>query len=215
MARKERPASPVGLVPAWFVTYSDVVTLLMTFFILLMTFATNEPENFQQMQSAMFGGAGSSGIAGKNESALDRDALLVRYRPSTARQTLRGSESPLAEGPIRETVGKGVASLEQAEELASSQRLQWESPLVLWQGPDGQPTSYARQRLRMLSAQMRTQSLAVEFQVVPAAAVPFVIELALLLSREYGVPVGRAAVAHVSPAELPPRNLRIRIVQQP
>ena len=38
-------------VPTWFMTYSDVITLLMTFFILLLTFATNEPESFERMHS--------------------------------------------------------------------------------------------------------------------------------------------------------------------
>ncbi|MEZ6145736.1 MAG: flagellar motor protein MotB [Planctomycetaceae bacterium] len=82
MAKKccDKPAD----VPAWFMTYSDVITLLMTFFILLLTFATNEPENFERMQVAMFGGGSATGLAGHNDEAIDRDSLLLRIRPKTA-----------------------------------------------------------------------------------------------------------------------------------
>jgi len=63
MAR-DKPEEPnSGDIPAWFMTYSDVITLLMTFFILLMTFSTTEPENFGRMQVVMFGGGNSSGVA--------------------------------------------------------------------------------------------------------------------------------------------------------
>ena len=44
-------------------TFSDVITLLMTFFILLLTFATNEPESFSRIETSMFGGGGTGTIS--------------------------------------------------------------------------------------------------------------------------------------------------------
>ena len=41
MREKQPPPKP-DEIPAWFMTYSDVITLLMTFFILLLTFATQD-----------------------------------------------------------------------------------------------------------------------------------------------------------------------------
>ena len=49
MARQKPFPEPKDDIPAWFMTYSDVITLLMTFFILLLTFATTEPERFRKI----------------------------------------------------------------------------------------------------------------------------------------------------------------------
>ena len=86
MARKKDCCPPqVGDVPVWFMTYSDVITLLMTFFILLLTFASSEPEKFRRMQSVMFGGASGTGSAGGELDALDNDAYVLRQRPPASR----------------------------------------------------------------------------------------------------------------------------------
>ena len=68
MGREKKPPDKPDDIPAWFMTYSDVITLLMTFFILLMTFATNEPERFERMQVSMFGGSGATGLAGRRRA---------------------------------------------------------------------------------------------------------------------------------------------------
>ena len=52
MAKKCSCPKPTGEIPAWFMTYSDVITLLMTFFILLLTFSTTEPERFEKVRSS-------------------------------------------------------------------------------------------------------------------------------------------------------------------
>ncbi|MDG2469722.1 MAG: flagellar motor protein MotB [Pirellulaceae bacterium] len=66
---KERSAPPPKLdsVPAWFLTYCDVIILLMTFFVLLLTFASTEPERFEQIQKTLFSGAGSTGLVGERQ----------------------------------------------------------------------------------------------------------------------------------------------------
>ena len=55
MARQPAPEEPEDDVPAWVMTFSDVITLLMTFFILLLTFATNTPETFDRLRIAEVG----------------------------------------------------------------------------------------------------------------------------------------------------------------
>ncbi len=92
--RKERPPQKKEDVPAWFMTYSDVITLLMTFFILLLTFSTNEPEFLDTIRISMFGGTGATGVAGVREDGMERDSYVVRVRPSLARMVMRGSEMP-------------------------------------------------------------------------------------------------------------------------
>src|SRR5690554_3110819 len=114
MARQQAPESDTsGQVPLWFVTYSDVITLLMTFFILLLTFATSEPEKFEQMQTTMYGSSGARGMLDKARESKDRDSLLVRQRPNSARIAVRGSEMPpIYSDPVLQSLSKGMKSLE-------------------------------------------------------------------------------------------------------
>ena len=111
MARTIKFDPPREDIPAWFLTYSDVITLLMTFFILLLTFATTEPESFERIQSSMFGGGGGSGFAGKQGEHF-QDAIISRIRPRSARMTQRGSESPpIDTETTTESLGKGLKSM--------------------------------------------------------------------------------------------------------
>lgn len=213
MARQKSPPPAPNAVPAWFMTYSDVVTLLMTFFILLLTFSTDEPEKFQQMQVAMFGGGGAKGLAGENDEALDRDTLAVRYRPPSARLTIRGSETPLTSGPVRESLDRGLASLDKSEEMAEVEQLQVDASLPMMHDERRNPSAYAYQQLRMLAIQMRSLPLTVELQVSDPEQLDVAVKLALLLQDEFQVPIGRVAVSQATPAELPPTVLRMVIAR--
>ena len=112
MAKEKSPPESTGDVPVWFMTYSDVITLLMTFFILLMTFATDEPEKFEKMQIATFGGSGATGVAGPT-AAMEADAVLARQRPRSARTSMRGSETAsITEEPGMTALSKGLEGLD-------------------------------------------------------------------------------------------------------
>lgn len=50
--KKEREDSPSGA-PMWMVTYSDLVTLLLTFFVLLLSMASMDPVRFTQASSSL------------------------------------------------------------------------------------------------------------------------------------------------------------------
>ena len=114
---KEKPLPPpADDIPAWFMTYSDVITLLMTFFILLLTFATSEPESFERMQMTVFGGGGATGIAGETDTPLDKDAIVARFRPKSSRVTVRGSETPPRDRePVSTSLAKGLEGLHEPQ----------------------------------------------------------------------------------------------------
>jgi len=57
--------------PAWMVTYSDVVTLLMTFFVLLMTFSTVDEDDFARAMGIFTGYAGVAG-----PGTTDKDSYM-------------------------------------------------------------------------------------------------------------------------------------------
>ncbi|MGI6586805.1 MAG: OmpA/MotB family protein [Lutisporaceae bacterium] len=58
MARKKAPEEPPAGAPAWMTTYSDMVTLLLCFFVLLFSFATLDVQKFQAIAQSMSGALG-------------------------------------------------------------------------------------------------------------------------------------------------------------
>ena len=110
MARDKKPPDPPGDIPAWFMTYSDVITLLMTFFILLLTFATTEPERFEKSVSSTFSAGGAAtGTAGKKLDGNNFDSFINRLRPPAARIAMRGAEMPpIVREPAKATFGDGL-----------------------------------------------------------------------------------------------------------
>ena len=114
---KEVPEDPPEDIPAWFMTYSDVITLLMTFFILLLTFATTEPERFEKVTVSVFGSAGATGVAGHKHNQLDKNSWSQRVRPRAARIAMQGSEMPPIQNDVESAaVGEGLQSV--SEEAA-------------------------------------------------------------------------------------------------
>lgn len=58
MARKKAPEEPPAGAPAWMATYSDMMTLLLCFFVLLFSFATLDVQKFQAIAQSMNGALG-------------------------------------------------------------------------------------------------------------------------------------------------------------
>jgi chemotaxis protein MotB len=196
MARRRRSSPPAGAIPAWFMTYSDVITLLMTFFILLLTFATSEPERFAQMQVVTFGGAASAtGVVAENPFALERDALVLRVRPWSSRVGSHGSEMPpLYVDPPLESMAKGLAHFDLEEELANRQAFHFDLEWSVLFDERGTPSEYAAERFRLLAVQMRRLPLEVRLQVPTTADLPSATQLADQLRQLAGIPAGRISV---------------------
>ena len=198
MAKKSCCPEPSGGIPAWFMTYSDVITLLMTFFILLLTFATNEPEFFSQVKVVSFGGGGSTGMAGDAESMLDKDAIVVRERPNSAAITTRGSETPpVHEDPALQSVSRGLKSLENPDALADAERVKIEASLSLIRDHLGEITENGVTQLQMLARQLKSQPLGLHILVSDDDAVEFCVTMAAIMTDEFGVVPGRISVGHV------------------
>ena len=116
MGKKEVKSDPPEDIPAWFMTYSDVITLLMTFFILLLTFATTEPERFEKVTRKLFGSSGATGVAGHKHDQLDRSSWVQRMRPRAARIAMQGTEiPPMVEEPSKATVGRGLEQVSEEQ----------------------------------------------------------------------------------------------------
>jgi len=196
MARqKTPPADESGNVPVWFMTYSDVITLLMTFFILLLTFATSEPETFEQMKVTLFGANGATGFASDRNSPIEKDSVVMRYRPDSSRLTSRGSETaPMYEEPVTNSMDKGLEGLDEAEQYPIAQNYAVKTDLKLMLDSAGRVTPTGRQRMRMLARQLKRGPHDVTFQVATKEQVEQATALATFMSDEWNVDPSRVGV---------------------
>lgn len=197
--RKKQPEEPGEDIPVWFVTYSDVITLLMTFFILLLTFATSEPESFAQMQVNVFGGRGGSGSAGELPDDAEKDSLLYRERPRASRKTIHGTEqAPQYSDPQFEQFGDGIEGLEDPLETTFQSSHQIEVPLNILLTDEDQLTLQGKQRLQMIAIQLVKSDTQLLFEVNRSQDLKRVITLALLMSKETNAPAARIGVSSTS-----------------
>lgn len=85
--RPEPPEEEEMLAPLWVVTYGDLISLLVTFFVLIFTFSAMDVDNFRRVQGALTGGVGVMTDGAKSKAA-SRQPIV----PATAQTDLRGVE---------------------------------------------------------------------------------------------------------------------------
>lgn len=199
MARQKQPDPPEDDVPAWVMTFSDVITLLMTFFILLLTFASNQPETFDRMQVAMFGGGGAKGVAGTSDG-MDKDDLLMRERSRAGRIAPEGSRSPPTySDPALSTLDKGMAGLELEEHRVIGTTHHVYQSLDQLVNDKGEITARGKQQLALLGRQLRKRPLHAEFVAHDESSLPMAISVVDYLVTNQSIPpaqVGVGVAAH-------------------
>lgn len=163
----EAPADPPEDIPAWFMTYSDVITLLMTFFILLLTFATTEPERFEKVTAAVFNTSGATGVAGHKHDKLDRNSWSERIRPRAARIAMQGSEMPpIIKDTASSAAGAGLESIsEEAAKKDVMKTFVFELPIDRLVNANMKVTQKGAQVAQKLSEQLRSLSIHAALEV--------------------------------------------------
>jgi chemotaxis protein MotB len=92
--KKKKEEGPPGA-PAWMMTFSDITTLLLTFFILIMTFSTIEKEKFERAKGSFKGALGV--VTSKQERS--RPLNESRQLGLDDRTRKEGAESPRRQLP--------------------------------------------------------------------------------------------------------------------
>lgn len=211
MAKKDKPPPPpADEIPAWFMTYSDVITLLMTFFILLLTFATTEPERFEKIQKTLFAGSGATGIAGKPPEGIEKDSFVNRKRPSTARMTMRGMEMPpVMTSPSTVSLEGELAGLESDKYQDLADKFSIEVNLYEIASASGDLYSLGRQQAKMLAYQLFQVPMHVTFEVSTESSVHRAVSFANYIFKEFRVKPGQMGVRIAE--DVKPQNMRIVI----
>ena len=88
---KEGPSGPPGA-PEWVVTFTDMISLLVTFFVLLMTFSSLEVYDALKIASFLPGQSGIRENVGHTAAEIQEDLL-------SATDLMRGAQSPHARPP--------------------------------------------------------------------------------------------------------------------
>ncbi len=107
MARRSPPEESPGGAPKWMVTFSDCMTLLLTFFVLLLTFSSFDDKTFSKMTTSLSNAKQSVGLKRKVEDAVNT-TVPVQYQPDRT----RGSEKPDPEGDREGHVEDGQTHLD-------------------------------------------------------------------------------------------------------
>lgn len=96
MASKDRqkPIEDEPGAPEWMVTFSDCMTLLLTFFVLLLSFSSFDNKVFQRMESAFNEGLSSVGVrlSQSDEAFVPTPRIMYDQDPE------EGSEKPTVDG---------------------------------------------------------------------------------------------------------------------
>jgi len=103
MANRPEPEESIGGAPEWMVTFSDCMTLLLTFFVLLLSFSSYDDKNFKKMTTSLSTALPSISVA----ATRSRDSVVMRDEIIYQRDRDKGSESPTEdqsmEGNIKES----------------------------------------------------------------------------------------------------------------
>ncbi len=214
MAKQKKFVEPPDDIPAWFMTYSDVITLLMTFFILLLTFSTTEPERFEKVQASVHSAGGATGVVGKPVDGLAKDSWITRIRPPAARIATRGSEMPpLTYAPVKKTFGAGLKALEPNEKKhneATSHFFDVEINTLF--DSSGELTGQGKQICKMLAGQLEELPFQASIQFSNAMDSPKVVSMMSYLFDETKTRPGQVGMSLIKTSGLKDR-IRIMVIR--
>jgi len=86
---------PAGA-PEWMVTFSDCMTLLLTFFVLLLTFSSFDDKVFRKMETSLAEALPSVGTSVNKAKEALFETKQIKYN----RELTKGNETPILEGKI-------------------------------------------------------------------------------------------------------------------
>ncbi len=180
---------------SWIVTYSDMITLLMTLFIVIVTFGTKQQDRSSKKTNSLVGGKGGTGAAGHNSQGADRTAVMLRVTP-LGRPVVHGSEAPpmYSDLPL-EPVESVVNALDQTPpgRLSDNYRLRV-SATFLFAGEERLSDS-GTHALESFAAAVRQLPYDIQIQVNTAGRLPQAARVMQYLFQIAGIHPGRIGIA--------------------
>ena len=120
--KKECPECPGGS-PPWMATFADMATLLMAFFVLILSFANVNVPKFEQVSGSLAVAFGVARVIPKIDIPMGETLLSLEFTPSDAEATLIPDKSQRVEDATKDNVKQLTEDQEstfnQEDELAA------------------------------------------------------------------------------------------------
>jgi chemotaxis protein MotB len=180
----------------WIVTYSDMITLLMTLFIVIVTFGSKEQDRHSKKLDSVVGGQGGTGTAGPTGQGIGRDSIMVRMSP-LGRTVYSGSEAPpVYSDPSSQPVGTALKSLKEEPLGQLSDNFAFRVPFDFLFDKSGNLSTSGMTFLRSVASAVRQLPFGVQVRVAnkqraPAAAkaVEYLFAKASIFPARLGVAI--------------------------
>jgi len=181
----------------WLITYCDMVTLLITFFICIVTFASREngkQQHPRKRDSLLYGTTGT-GLAGPKQLGMNHDSIIWRQLPACALPQRPGSEmAPLYSDPELEATAKALRSLEEPALGTLSDSYAMPTPLGLLFTADGKLSPSGGELLAVVASSLRRLPYDIYVQVDDPKNLPRAVTAAQHLIKHEGLAPFRVGV---------------------
>jgi chemotaxis protein MotB len=180
---------------SWIVTYSDMITLLMACFIMIITFASKEPEKYGKKKDSLIGGEGGNGVVGLANKADNSDSVVWRERPDVSRTGKGVSEmAPLYADPEMPSTTEILRALELplVGKLKDSYTIRL--PLAMLFQADGKLSSSATEILHSFGKHLRLLPYNLQIQVDDPKYLSQAMDIAQFLMLKESIHPSRLAV---------------------
>lgn len=197
--------------PPWLNTYCDMITLLMVFFVLMLTFSSKNQNKFPMRRDSLLYGTMGRGITAPRPNSPDFDSIVWRQCTAQARQDELGSETPPQfSDPVSDLTSRVLQLLEAGTDknLADSYSTQFLLALLLESDHNLSPTGL--QLMNLVARNLRPLPYDVYLEVDKPGHVPQAVILARYLSEKGGIHPGRLGVG-IRPGGDPLQG-RVRLV---
>jgi hypothetical protein len=185
----------------WIVTYSDMVTLLMTMFIVIVTFGGKEGKGTKKYDSLLGGKSGTGATGPSSGKEADLRAVLLRFTP-LGRTVVRGSENaPLYVDPANDWTDSALRALDGPELGTMADNYTLRVPLsFLFTSPD-RLSSSGKHLLDLIARNVRSLPYDLQIQVTDPRHTAQATRVSHYLFQFAAFIPGRLGVALVRTAE--------------
>jgi len=120
--------------PPWMATFADMATLLMAFFVLILSFAETNVPKYKQISGSLKAAFGVKRIVPTITIPSARSLVVEDFSPAEARRAVNNSKAQRSEDTTRENIvkktGDGKADFEVQEDFRKMQQLLTEEILL-------------------------------------------------------------------------------------
>ncbi len=185
----------------WIVTYSDMITLLMTLFIVIVTFGSKEQDRGSKKLDSVAGGMGGTGAAGPTGQGIGRDSVMVRMSP-LGRMVYSGSQTPPQYAdPSSDPAGAALKALKEAPLGQLSDNFAFRVPWSFMFDTAGKLSPSGMTLLRSVASAVRRLPFDVQVRVGKRSQTPAAAKVAQYLFSEASLFPGRLGVAVCPPED--------------